>query len=167
MSASLYQITVPLYINGLEALQRIITKGEAYATEKQIDTTGLLKSKLSPDMYDFIQQVGYAYFMALEVVGNLATEALPDVNYKERTTPELAQSLDRVIAYLKKIKPAQIDGQETALIPLFWEKEKSLPALEYIQKIGLPNFYFHVITAYDIFRNQGVPLGKNDYILEM
>lgn len=167
MDISFYQITILLLVKGLEAILRMIDKAEVWAEEKKIDPAELIEARLYPDMFTFRQQVGYAYFMAMEIAQPISGVARPQLTYDEKSWDELRGSVNKVLDYLKNIKPEQIDGGEKRAILFFWEKEKNLPAFEYMQIIGWPNFYFHVTTAYGILRSKGVPLMKEDYIDEI
>ena len=164
---SIYQITVPILTKGLEAILRMIDKAEIFTVEKKIDISELIEARLYPDMFSFRQQVGYAYFMALEIVEPVARSPRPALSYDEKDWDELRASVNKVLDYLKKIKPEQMDVGEDRPIPFYWEKSKNMPALKYVKMIGWPNFYFHVTTAYAILRSKGVPLMKEDYINEI
>jgi len=157
-------MTIPVFVRYLSNLADIIEKGEGYAAEKKLDVTILLNGKLAPDMYNFIKQVQYAYFMALEAAVKLSGRPMPKFTYDEKTLHDLQASLKRVIAFLKKIEPEEFSAVDEKQIETYLDTKKHYSAAHYVTLLALPNFFFHVTTAYDILRHLGVSLGKRDYL---
>ena len=167
METSLYHLTVPILIRGLERLSSFLRKGEEYSNDSQHPNEEMLNARLYPDMFTLTQQVQYAYFSAIEITEHLSGKAAPKLAYDETTFAQLESSLKAVLNYLHNISPKDIDGKESTPVPLYWDKTVTLPGLDYVQEVGLPNFFFHSVTAYGILRNLGVKLGKSDYIGEV
>ncbi len=161
---SFYEVTIPVYIRCLENLLKIMGKAELFAKKKRISMKKLLTARLISDMFTFTQQVQYSYFMALDGASHLSDKKSPTFSYDEKTMSELKASVRKTISYLKTIKPIDFQGVENKKVPVFYSPKKSLPADKYITTLGLPNFFFHYTTAYDILRHLGVPIGKDDYL---
>jgi uncharacterized protein len=165
MSISMYQASLPVLIRGLTNLQAILGKADVHASEQQIDPTVFTNGRLAPDMLPLVRQVTIASDTAKGCAARLAGVEAPKFDDVEQTFDELQARLQKTIDYLKEFKPEQIDGSEERAITL---KMRSGPigftGLSYLLGFVLPNFYFHVTTAYDILRHNGVELGKLDYL---
>lgn len=165
MSISMYQASVPVLIRGLTNLQAILGKGEAHAAEKQIDPSVFTNARLAPDMLPLMRQVYIATDTAKGCAARLAGVEAPKYDDVEQTFDELHARLQKTIDYLKGFEARQIDGSEQRPITL---KMRTGPmeftGLSYLLGFVLPNFFFHVTTAYDILRHNGVELGKLDYL---
>jgi len=165
MKISMYQATVPPIARSLTNLVAILEKGAAYAEARKIDPAVLIGSRLYPDMLPFVKQVQIATDIAKNGAARLAGLEPPKFEDKETTFPELIDRLQKTIAYLKTFTPEQIDGTEEKSIDLPVRGEtmtfEGLPFLLYFIQ---PNVYFHVTTAYDILRHNGVELGKMDFL---
>ncbi|WP_454873967.1 DUF1993 domain-containing protein [Paraburkholderia xenovorans] len=165
MSISMYQASLPVLIRGLTNLQVILGKAEAHAATKQIEPSVFTSGRLAPDMLPLTRQVYIASDTAKGCAARLAGVEAPKYEDFEQTFEELHARLQKTIDYLKEFKPAQIDGSEEHEITL---KMRTGPieftGLSYLLGFVLPNFFFHVTTAYDILRHNGVELGKLDYL---
>jgi len=165
MSITMYQASVPLLVRGLTNLQAIIGKAQAYAAEKQIDPTVLTGARLFPDMLPLSRQIHIATDTAKGCAARLADVEAPKFEDVEVTFDDLHARIQKTIDYLKTFKPQQLDGTEARQITL---KMRSGPiefsGLNYLLAFVLPNFYFHITTAYDILRHNGVEVGKLDYL---
>ena len=106
--------------------------------------------------------------MALDAAGNLTGVPAPKFAYDEKTMTELKKSLKLVVKYLKTIKQENVKKYERKLvkmrIPVFFDPKQTLIPKDYVHNFALPNFFFHYVTAYDILRHYGVPIGKKDYL---
>jgi hypothetical protein len=165
MTISMYQASVPVFIRMLTSLNVVLAKGAAHAQAKKIDESVLLNARLSPDMFPLTKQVHIATDFARGTGARLAGAEMPSYEDKETTFAELTDRVDRTIAYLKTLKPAQIDGSETREIvrPVRGEPKK-FTGINYLLQYAMPHFYFHVVTAYDVLRHNGIEVGKGDYI---
>lgn len=160
---TLYHATIPVFLHGLRNIGAWLRRAERHAEDANFPMAQLLEARLAPDMFNLIQQVGYAYFTSLEAAENLSGKAPPEMGYDEKSAAELYASLDRVMRHLESIGAADLDDGakevETFLLP-----GKRIALERYVRFFALPNFYFHAATAYGILRHSGVPLAKPDYI---
>ena len=164
MKYTLYDVTIPVFIRSLETLRKIVKKAKKHAAGKKGGMGALLNARLAPDMYNLIQQVQYAYFMALETAVNLSGRPMPkNFKYKEKTAADLDREMKRATAFLKTI-PRGGYGASKKGVQTFLDPKKKFRAGFYATMLALPNFFFHVTTAYDILRHKGVPLTKDDYL---
>ena len=165
MSISMYQASVPVLIRGLTNLQAILRKAEAHATARQIDPSVFTNARLAPDMLPLVRQVYIASDTAKGCAARLAGVEAPAYEDVEKTFEELQARLQKTIDYLKEFNAAQIDGSESRAITLKMRPGPiEFTGLSYLFGFVLPNFFFHVTTAYDILRHNGVELGKLDYL---
>jgi len=165
MTISIYQTSVPVFQRMLKSLAVILGKGEAHAAARKINPEVLINSRLYPDMLPFVRQIQIAADTAKGCAARLAGLEPPKYEDNEQTFPELAARIDKTLKYLETFKPAQIDGSEQRAITLkMRDHTMNLVGQQYLLNMALPNFYFHVTTAYDILRHCGVELGKKDFI---
>ncbi len=164
----MYEATIPVFIRSLTNLLKIMEKAERHAKKRMQNPSALLKRRLYVDMFNFTKQVQYSYFMALDAAGNLTGVPAPKFAYDEKTMAELKKSLKLVVKYLKTIKQEDVKKYERKLvkmrIPVFFDPKQTLIPKDYVHNFALPNFFFHYVTAYDILRHSGVPIGKKDYL---
>ncbi|HTR18841.1 MAG TPA: DUF1993 domain-containing protein [Candidatus Paceibacterota bacterium] len=168
---NLYTVTVPPMMKTLTALSGLLDKADAHAKAKQLEwhpegmqEEALLNSRLISDQFPFIRQITIACDNAKNGIARIAGIEAPKFEDNEKTIAELKARIDKTIAYLKTIKPEQVIGQEGREVSLpFWEGKKA-DAFGYVTEYLIPNFYFHVTTAYSILRTNGVQIGKDDYI---
>lgn len=165
MTLSMYQASVPVFIRGLGNLARILEKGAAHCEARKIDPLALTQYRLYPDMFNFARQVQTACDHARNGAARLAGMEAPRLENTERDFPELLARVRGTIDYLNTFTPERIDGAETReVVVRRGETVNTYTGLEYLLQRALPNFFFHVTTAYDILRHNGVELGKRDYI---
>jgi hypothetical protein len=166
MPLSMYQASIPVFTRMLTALDAILDKAAAHAQAKKIAPDALLTARLYPDMFTFTKQVQLATDFAKGPASRLAGIENPKYADEEKTFAELKARIAKTIAYLKTVKAGQIDGGDDREItfPIGPEKTMTLPATSYLFNVAMPNFYFHIATAYDILRHNGVELGKLDFI---
>jgi hypothetical protein len=162
---SMYQASAPRFVNTLKNLATILDKAAAHADARKIDPAVLLQLRLFPDMLPLVRQVQIACDNAKGCVGRLAGVEIPRHEDSETRFDELQQRIQRVIDFIGTVTPAQLDGSEDRDIHLkLGPREVQFKGLQYLCGFALPNFYFHVTTAYDILRHGGVELKKSDYI---
>lgn len=165
MAISMYQASVPVFIRMLGNLKAILEIAAAHCAEKKIDPTVLIQFRLYPDMFEFSRQIQLAGDAAKAGAAHLAGVTAPVYEDQEKTFPELIARLEKTIAYLHRFTPQQIDGSEAKEIVLTrGEKSTTYTGLTFLLHRTLPNFYFHITTAYDILRHNGVVLGKRDFL---
>lgn len=166
MTISLYAASVPVFKQMLNALSGVLSKAEAHATAKNIDPSVFLQARLAPDMFSLVRQVQIAVDFAKGVSSRLAEIDVPKYEDSEVTFADLQALISKVLAHLEAIKPEQIDGKEGIEIITRegTPKEKRFTGQAYLLTYGLPQFFFHVTTAYDLLRHNGVEIGKKDYM---
>jgi hypothetical protein len=165
MPISMYQASAPRFANALKNLSAILDKTQAHVEAKKIEPAVLLASRLYPDMFPLVRQVQIASDSAKGPVARLAGVDVPKYEDTEETIAELKGRIATTIDFVSSFKPAQIDGSEEKDIHLkLGSREVDWKGMQYLLGFALPNFYFHVVTAYDILRHNGVEIGKRDYI---
>lgn len=165
MSISMYQVSVPTFMHTLKALSGVLDKAAGHAEAKGIDPTVLLGSRLYPDMFPLTRQVQIATDNAKGPAARLAGVEPPKYEDNETSFPELQARITKTIAYLQDLKAEQIDGSEDRQIVLQMRAGPlEFKGQSYLLHFALPNFYFHVTTAYDILRHNGVEIGKKDFM---
>ena len=142
-----------------------VYQGEVSLVAKKIDPLVLTASRLYPDMLPFMRQVTIACDTAKGAVARLAGVEIPKHEDVEKTLEELKARIAKTVAFVETFKPAQLEGSEEKTIVLkLGSREVTFKGMQYLLGYAHPNFYFHVVTAYDILRHNGVELGKRDYI---
>jgi hypothetical protein len=165
MTISMYQASAPRLASMLRNLDAILARAQAHATAKKIDPAVLLAARLFPDMLPMVKQVQIATDHAKGCVARLAGVEVPKFEDTEQSFDELRARIARIIAFVESFTAAQIDGTEERDISLrAGGQDMSFKGLPYLLGYALPNFYFHLVTAYNILRHNGVEIGKRDYI---
>jgi hypothetical protein len=165
MKISMYQLSVPTFIRMLNNLAAVLDKGAAHAEAKKIDPSVLINARLYPDMLPLTRQVQIAGDTAKSAAARLAGLEPPKYEDTETTFADLKGRIQKTISYLNTFKPEQIDGSEDRTVTLqIRGNPVTFQGMPYLLNQGIPNFYFHVTTAYDILRHCGVELGKADYL---
>lgn len=163
----LYDITVPQFIKGLQQLSTFLDKAVSFAETKKIDVQVLMDSRLAPDQFAFIRQVQIACDTAKLGVSRLTLKDAPTHDDSEKTLAEIKSRIESVISYLEKFTAKDFEGSaERHISQPRWEGQY-LFGTEYALHHMLPNFYFHITTAYSILRHNGVEVGKKDYLGKM
>ena len=165
MKSSMYQSLVPTCIRSLTNLAALLEKAAAHADSRKIEPAALLNARLFPDMLPFTRQIQLATDTASSGVARLAGSEIPMFDHNESTFSELIARVHKTIQYLESIKPEQLDGSEDRTVS--WQSRsstKSMQGLPYVLNHLLPNVFFHVTTAYNILRHNGVELGKMDFL---
>jgi len=165
MTISMYNASVPTFIHKLTNLAAIIDKAIKHAEAKKIDGSVLAGYRLAPDMLPFSVQIQIACDTAKGCGARLASIDPPKFEDNEKTLPELKARIEKTVAFLSTLKAAQIDGSEEKEVVLkFPNATFNFIGLGYLNNFALPNFYFHMTTAYAILRHVGVELGKQDFL---
>lgn len=165
MSISMYSASVPLFIRFLGNLSAILEKAAAHAEAKKIDPSVLVGSRLFPDMFALARQVQVASDTAKGCGARLAVVDVPSYEDKEATFAELQERCQKTITFLQTLSADQIDGSEDRDVILPTRQgPMTFKGLAYLQGFALPNFFFHVTTAYNILRHNGVEVGKMDFL---
>jgi uncharacterized protein len=166
MPFSLSGASLPVFETGLNALSVLLDKAEAFATAKKIDPAVLLHTRLAPDMFDFTRQVQTATDQARRGSARLAGVEPPSVPDTETTIAELKARIAKTIDYLKTLDAKAIDASvdREIKIPLGANASGLMKGADYLNLFVLPNYFFHLTTAYAILRHCGVEVGKRDFI---
>ena len=165
MTISMYQASVPRFVNTLGNLSSILDKAQAHVDAKKLEPTAVTTFRLFPDMLPMTKQVQIACDTAKGVVARLAGAEIPVYEDNEKTLAELKARIAKTIAFIQTVTPAQIDGSEDKEIVIKrGDKETRYKGMQFLLGQALPNFYFHVTTAYNILRHNGVEIGKRDYL---
>lgn len=162
---SIYDATIPPLIRALSNLAMILKKGEEYADAKKVEHQVLLNSRLFVDMYPLTRQVQIATDMSKGAGARLAAIEIPKYEDNETSFAELQARIAKTIAFLDSINPQQLEGAETRDISITIRKaDIKFSGQDYLLKWVLPNVYFHITTAYNILRHNGVELAKQDFL---
>ena len=165
MAISMYQVSVPVFIRFLNNFNEVLKKGETFAEAKTIEPEVLINARLAPDMFPLVNQVQIACDLAKRCVERLTGAEVTSVEDNEKTFAEIYERINNTIAFLETIKPDQIDGKEEKIFTLELRSYSfDFKGIDYVLYFVLPNLYFHITTAYDILRHNGVELGKKDFI---
>jgi hypothetical protein len=162
---TMYQASVPVFIKMLNNLSAIIAKAEAHAEAKKIEPSVFINARLSPDMFAFARQVQIATDTAKGCVARLAGIEVPSYADTETTFSELQDRIRTTVNFLQSFKPEQIDGSEDNTITLKLRGNPvAFTGMNNLLGFALPNFFFHVTTAYAILRHHGADIGKPDFL---
>ncbi len=165
MNISMYQASVPRFINILGNLSKILDKAQAHVDARKIDAAVLPAYRLFPDMLPMTTQVQIACDTAKGVVARLAGVDIPVFEDNEKTLADLKARIAKTIDFIQTIKPAQIEGSEDKEIVIKrGDKETRYNGMQFLLGHAIPNFYFHVTTTYNILRHNGIEIGKRDYL---
>ena len=166
MTDAMYVSSVPVFKQMLGGLAAILAKAEAHATEKNIEPAALTQTRLFPDMFPLSKQVQVACDFARGVSARLVGAEVPKYDDNERTFDELRGLIARSLAFIEGFSPAQFEGaaQREIVTRPGTPKERRFDGQSYLLSYGLPQFFFHVATAYALLRHNGIEIGKRDYI---
>jgi uncharacterized protein len=165
MPFTIYDASIPPMIRSLENLSKIMDKAVAQAKAEDKPLSSLLEARLAPDMNPFTFQIQSASDAAKGCAARLASIAAPSMPDTETTFPELQQRIAKTIDFLKSVSAGKVAGAEDREIVLkFPQGEMKFSGRDYVTGFALPNFYFHVTTAYDLLRHKGITIGKMDFL---
>ncbi len=166
MSLSLHEASVPVFRHMLRALDGVLAKGEDHAKAQGYDPEVLLQARLFPDMFPLLKQAQIACDFAKGVSARLADVEVPSTPDEERSFAELRDRIARTLAFIEGLDPLLFEGAHEREIVLRpgTPKERRFEGRAYLLQYGLPQFFFHVTTAYALLRHNGVPVGKLDYM---
>jgi hypothetical protein len=151
--------------HSLKALAAILKKAEAYCEAKKIDPNALLSARLFPDMLPLLRQVLIATDHAKGCGARLAGIANPSFPDVEKTFAELQARIAKTVDFLGSLKREQFADAATRTVTIkVGGKDVELKGAAYLTSVALPNFYFHVTTAYNLLRHNGLEIGKGDFL---
>ena len=165
MSLSMYQLTVPPFVQTLGAMSAYLGKAEAHALARKFDSGLLLASRLAPDMFPLSRQVEIACDFAKNTMARLTGVELASWKRDEKTIADLRERISKTLDYVRSFKANQLDGAEARDVTITLAGNAvSFQGQAYLVHFVLPNFYFHASIAYAILRQNGVDLGKRDFM---
>lgn len=165
MTISMYQASVPVFARMLKNLSVVLDKGQKHAEARKVAAGVLPASRLIADMFPLSRQVQIATDHAKGAAARLAGVDVPKYEDNEQTIEELQARIAKTLAFLETFRAAQIDGSEEREIVLTMSiGERKFKGTDYLLGFALPNFYFHMVTAYAILRQNGVDVGKRDFL---
>lgn len=162
----MYDASVPVFKQLLGGLSDLLRKGAEHAVAKGYEPAVLLQSRLYPDMFPLSRQVQIACDFAKSVSARLSGSDVPAYDDNEQTVDELQARIAKTVRFLDGLEPSQFEGaagREIVLRP-GTPKERKISGDRYLSAYGLPQFFFHVTTAYALLRHNGVEVGKRDYM---
>jgi hypothetical protein len=161
----MYQASIPVFSHQLAAMGKILAKAEAHAEARKFDQKALIQARLFPDMLPLPSQIQIASDAAKGAVARLAGIEVPSWEDNETTLQQLAERCAKTEKYLATFKPEQIDGSEEREVTLkLGGNSVPFKGQQYLLGFAIPNFYFHITTAYALLRHCGVEIGKRDFL---
>lgn len=166
MKFSMQEMAVGTFVPMLESLSALLDKAEAHARSAELD---LVNARLAADMYPFRQQVQLACDHAKDGCARLAGRDAPKFENSEKTLVELKTRIALTLEYVRDIPATAFIGAEErdCSIPIPNDMVIEMDGVRFLRSWALPHFYFHVVTAYDILRQSGVAIGKQDYLSQV
>jgi len=165
MSLTMHACSVRTFSRHLRGLATCLTKTKTHYQEKKYDEGSLINQRLFPDMFEFVRQVRMSTVHACQCTELLSGVERPKFDDNEKTLDELIARVQKTLDYLNGVKAEQIDGTEgKAVVVKMGTREVNFTGEDLLLKRSLPNFYFHVTTAYNIMRHNGVEIGKGDFM---
>jgi hypothetical protein len=166
MAMSIYTASVPVFQHMLRNLSHLLDKGEASAQARKFDSSVLASFRLAPDMLPFTRQILIACDAAKNGVARISGVEAPKFDDNEATFAELKARIQKTLDYLATVPAGKMDGTEDKEItfPVGRENTRTMSGQAYLTTWVLPNFFFHITTAYAILRHNGVDVGKADYL---
>ena len=164
MTIELHAIAAPVFTARLKSLVHLLKIGEAEYAARNLSEEAVLGARLAPDMFELKRQVQIATDHVKGAMARLAGLEAPSFPDNEQTFAELYARIDRTLAFVASVPAAAVNGREQTIVTLKLRQETmELTAIDYLQGFAIPNFYFHLTTAYDILRHLGMPVGKRDF----
>ena len=165
MTLSMYDASVAVFSARLKALANVLSAAEQSAADRKIDPQVFLTARLAPDMFALTRQVQIATDHAKGAPSRLAGREVPKYEDNEASFAELQARIAKTLDHLATFAAADLEGSEDRTVEVrLGGREVTLPGLQYLLHAAMPNFYFHVTTAYDILRHNGVPLSKQTFL---
>jgi len=164
---SIYAFATKTFVPMLQSLSNILDKGAEHARAKKSDPAALVNARLAPDMYPLSQQVQIACDQASDATARLTCTDAPQFDNNEKTLDELKARIAKTVDYVQSVRETAFEGAEDRkiIIPIPEDNmEFEMNGLQFLRDWALPQFYFHVVTAYDLLRHNGVDIGKRDYV---
>lgn len=162
-----YDLVNTQFIRNLHAFKNLLNKAKAHAEVNKFDPNKYLDVKFAPDMFNFLKQVQILSDNAKGATARLTGSENPSFPDTEQTFEELYQRIDKTIDFIAKFKASDYEGYDSKQATFPWYPTAFLTGHDYLVSFALPNFYFHLSTAYGLLRTSGVSIGKSDYLGEI
>jgi uncharacterized protein len=161
----MYALSVPVIIHNLTALSKFLKKAEVELDARKLDKAVVLSQRIYPDMFPLLRQVQLVTDFAKGCGARLAGVAVPSFADEEKTFDELQARITKTITFLQSLDPKGFQGADKRDVTLkISGKDITMPGQDYFTSAFLPNFFFHMTTAYNLLRGIGLPLGKGDFM---
>lgn len=161
----MFDASVSVFVHFLNGLASMLRKTEAHVQAKKLDPNAFLTARLFPDMFTFTKQVQLACDFAKGTAARLAGVTAPNHADEEKTFDELQERIRKTVDFLRSLEKSQFAEAETRPVTFKAQgKDMTVKGAQYLSNVGLPNFYFHVTTAYGLLRHNGVEIGKMDFL---
>ena len=165
MPISMHQASIPVFRQSLAALSAVLDKAEAHCKATDLDPDGLLAARLAPDMFTLTEQVQRATFHASQCAAQLGATETPSFDDGEKSFDDLRGRIANTIEFVSSFTPERLEGSEERIHQIPTRVAVlELAGQDFLLHFALPQFLFHVTTAYDIVRHAGVEIGKRDYL---
>lgn len=166
MNTLVYDFLIPQMTRSLRSLKLLLVKAQKQAQDRGFDENAFLSVRLAPDMFPFVRQVQIAADIAKASAAKLSGKTAPVFPDEEKTVAELILRVEKTIDYLSSFSAGDFKDYATQQITFPWKPGVYMTGDDYFISHAIPNFYFHMTTAYDLLRTNGVQLGKADYLGE-
>jgi uncharacterized protein len=165
MSISMHSMSHAVFKKSLTQLLHLMDKGATNAKARNFDVSVLVNSRLAPDMLPFSRQIQLTSDFAKNSMARLAAVDPPKFEDSETTLDELVSRVKKTLEYIDSVSPAALEGSEFGDIKIaLRDRTLEFKGLEFLQVWALPNFFFHLVTAYNLLRHNGVDIGKRDFL---
>jgi uncharacterized protein len=162
---TLYENTAGVLVHNMKALSKILAKAEKHCEDRKIDKAVMLGMRLAPDMFSLTRQVQLVTDFAKGCGARLAGVANPAFTDEETTFEGLQARLAKCVAFLDGLDSSAFNGAESREVTVkIAGKETPMSGQQFINSYAMPHFYFHMTTAYNVLRHNGVDLGKGDFL---
>lgn len=162
---NIHDNTVPVLVHNLKSLAKMLRKAEKHCEDKKIDKAVMLGMRLAPDMFNLTRQVQLVTDFAKGCAARLGGVAVPSYTDDETSFDGLDARINKCIAFIESLAKAGFEGADTREIALkMGGRDYTLTGQDYVNSAAIPNLYFHMATAYNILRHNGVELGKGDFV---
>ncbi|MEW9614494.1 DUF1993 domain-containing protein [Shinella sp. S4-D37] len=165
MSITPYELSIPAFQRGFTVLTKLLDKAEAFAEEKKIKPEILVNARLAPDMLSLAGQIQRMSDTAKGAAARLTGTEAPSFPDDETTLADLRVRIANTVSYLATVPESAFEGAAERTVVVKTRGGETVSAgKDYLLAFALPNFYFHLTTAYAILRHNGVPVGKLDFL---
>ena len=166
MAITMHSASAPVFTRQLKGLLNWFDKAEAHAQARKFDTANYLQARLAPDMLPLVSQIRIASDTSKGCMARLAGMEIPKFEDNEKTLDECRERVRKTLDFIASVPAEAVNGSESReiVIPRRTGEPLTFDGEFYLKHWALPNFFFHVTTAYALLRHNGVELGKQDFL---